>query len=102
MKYLALSILIVSLGIFTIVGCSDDDNGGSGGIPDSFSCSECVNDLPAGPSADEQACTDYGNAYGCTSAVLTNAGLCSDTGGSQATCEVRGCTSDPTPGCDGP
>ena len=99
MKYLALSFLMVSLGMFTIVGCSDNDNGGSGGIPDPFSCSDCFNDVPAGPSADAQACTDYGNAYGCTSAVLTNADQCGDP---QATCEVRGCTSDPRPGCDSP
>ena len=99
MKYLALTILIFSMSLFTFTGCSDDDNGGSGGSGGAYSeqCSVCFNNAPTGPSADAQACTAYGQLYGCQNAVLSNANVCD--GDSPATCSVSNCSSEPDQTC---
>ena len=73
-------VATVVLGIGLLTGCGEDDFSGT--------CSLCVNGTPVGPSADEQACELWGDAFGCSEAVLTNAGMCGDTA---ATCSVSDC-----------
>jgi hypothetical protein len=88
---LALAALLTTAGL---VGCGDSDD-----VSFDESCSRCVNGDPVGPSASQEACQVWGDAYDCESAVLSNEGVCSEDLESNASCAVSNCERDPSPGC---
>lgn len=88
--FLLASTALMAMGML-LTGCGDSSSF-------SASCGTCVNGIPIGPSASQEACTEFGDSFECETAVLINEGLCPpvDSGLPRVACEVTNCNSDVT------